>query len=87
MAIGMYSIALRCEELNICKDGVANRIKILLDKFNLPYDFQGKTREDIIDAISVDKKTIGNSINLILIEDIGKVFIHKASHEELKKFI
>ncbi len=87
VAIGMYSIALRCEELNICKDGVANRIKILLDKFNLPYDFQGKTREDIIDAISVDKKTIGNSINLILIEDIGKVFIHKASHEELKKFI
>lgn len=87
VAIGMYSIALRCEELNICKDGVANRIKILLDKFNLPYDFQGKTREDIIDAISVDKKTIGNSINLILIEDIGKVFIHKASHEELGKFI
>ncbi|WP_346896460.1 3-dehydroquinate synthase [Clostridium sp. UBA7503] len=87
VAIGMYSIALRCEELNICKDGVANRIKRLLDKFNLPYDFQGKTREDIIDAISVDKKTIGNFINLILIEDIGKVFIHKASHEELKKFI
>ncbi len=87
VAIGMYSIALRCEELNICKDGVANRIKKLLDKFNLPYDFQGKTREDIIDAISVDKKTIGNFINLILIEDIGKVFIHKASHEELKKFI
>lgn len=87
VAIGMYSIAIRCEELNICKDGVANRIKKLLDKFNLPYDFQGKTREDIIDAISVDKKTIGNFINLILIEDIGKVFIHKASHEELKKFI
>ncbi len=87
VAIGMYSIALRCEELNICKDGVANRIKSLLDKFNLPYSFQGKTRGDIIDAISVDKKTIGNFINLILIEDIGKVFIHKASHEELEKFI
>ncbi len=87
VAIGMYSIALRCEELNICKDGVANRIKSLLDKFNLPYDFQGKTREDIIDAISVDKKTIGDFINLILIEDIGKVFIHKVTHEELEKFI
>lgn len=87
VTIGMYSIALRCEELNICKGGVANRIKWLLDKFNLPYDFQGKTRGDIIDAISVDKKTIGDFINLILIEDIGKVFIHKASHEELGKFI
>ncbi len=87
VAIGMYSIALRCEELNICKDGVANRIKSLLYKFNLPYDFQVKTREDIIDAISVDKKTIGDFINLILIEDIGKVFIHKVTHEELEKFI
>ncbi len=87
VAIGMYSIALRCEELNICKDGVANRIKSLLDKFNLPYDFQVKTREDIIDAISVDKKTIGDFINLILIEDIGKVFLHKVTHEELEKFI
>jgi len=53
----------------------------------LPYDFQVKTREDIIDAISVDKKTIGDFINLILIEDIGKVFIHKVTHEELEKFI
>lgn len=87
VTIGMYSIALRCEELNICKDGVANRIKSLLYKFNLPYDFQVKTREDIIDAISVDKKTIGDFINLILIEDIGKVFIHKVTHEELEKFI
>ncbi len=82
-----YKCVSHGEAVAICKDGVANRIKWLLDKFNLPYDFQGKTRGDIIDAISVDKKTIGDFINLILIEDIGKVFIHKASHEELEKFI
>lgn len=87
VAIGMYLISLKCEELNICGVGVTSRIKKLLDKFNLPYTLQGESREDIIDAISVDKKTIGNFINLILIKDIGEVFIYKASHEELRKFI
>jgi 3-dehydroquinate synthase len=87
VAIGMYSIALKCEELNICKVGVAHRIKKLLDKFNLPYSLQGESREDIIDAISVDKKTRGNLINLILIKDVGQVFVYKANHEELEMFI
>jgi 3-dehydroquinate synthase len=87
VAIGMYSIALKCEELNICKAGVAHRIKKLLDKFNLPYSLQGESREDIIDAISVDKKTRGNLINLILIKDVGQVFVYKANHEELEMFI
>ncbi len=87
VAIGMYSIALKCEELNICKVGVAHRIKKLLDKFNLPYSLKGESRENIIDVISVDKKTRGNLINLILIKDIGQVFIYKANHEELGKFI
>lgn len=87
VAIGMYYIALRCEELYICKNGVANRIKTLLDKFNLPYNLQGESREDIIDAISVDKKTIGNFINLILIKDIGQAFINSVNDEELEKFI
>ncbi|WP_346940059.1 3-dehydroquinate synthase [uncultured Clostridium sp.] len=87
VTIGMYLISLRCEELNICRDGVSHRIKKLLDKFSLPYSFQGESREDIMDAISVDKKTRGNFINLILIKDIGEVFIYKANHEELEKFI
>jgi len=87
VAIGMYLISLRCEELNICRDGVSHRIKKLLDKFSLPYSFQGESREDILDAISVDKKTRGNFINLILIKDVGEVFIYKANREELEKFI
>lgn len=87
VAIGMHLISLKCEELNICGVGVTSRIKKLLDKFNLPYTLQGESREDIIDAISVDKKTIGNFINLILIKDIGEVFIYKASPEELERFI
>lgn len=87
VSIGMYSIAKRCEDMGFCPEGVSESIKEVLVKFNLPYSIGDIKKEDIAKAISVDKKNIGKSMNLILLKDIGESFIHKVSRDEIVNFI
>ena len=87
VSIGMYCIAKRCEDMGFCPEGVSESIKEVLIKFNLPYDIGEIEKDKIVEAIGVDKKNIGKSMNLILIKDIGESFIHKISREDIMKFI
>ena len=87
VSIGMYCIAKRCEDMGFCPEGVSESIKEVLVKFNLPYDIGEIEKDKIVEAIGVDKKNIGKSMNLILIKDIGESFIHKISREDIVNFI
>ena len=87
VSIGMYCIAKRCEDMGFCPEGVSESIKEVLIKFNLPYDIGEIEKDKIVEAIGVDKKNIGKSMNLILIKDIGESFIHKISREDIVNFI
>lgn len=54
------------------------KIKSILEKANLPTSFFGKiTSSGFIEAMSVDKKVIGGSIRLVLLNSIGSAFICK----------
>ena len=87
VSIGMYCIAKRCEDMGFCPEGISESIKEVLVKFNLPYDIGDIDKDKIVEAIGVDKKNIGKSMNLILIKDIGESFIHKISREDIVNFI
>ena len=75
----MYKITLLSEKMKITKEGTANRIKEVLEKYALPIDAEIKDENALIEAIELDKKNLNSALNLILIKDIGEVMIHKAN--------
>lgn len=77
VAMGMYAMTKLGEEIGMTKIGTSTIIKDILIKYNLPWTLPDITTEVIIETISHDKKNIGDSMNFILIETIGKSFIGK----------
>lgn len=76
VAIGMYEITKISEEKGFTKEGSAEQIKEILIKNNLPYEMD-VNMEDIIQGIELDKKNLGNDLNLILLKEIGNAEIVK----------
>lgn len=87
VSVGMHYITLNSENEGLTAEGTAKGIKELLKKFNLPYEVHDISKEDLIKALAMDKKNIGNTMNLILLKDIGESFIHKVTRDEIEKFI
>jgi 3-dehydroquinate synthase len=60
------------------------RIHHLLQKLNLPVEISGN-KQEILNALTMDKKREGNSIYFILMQGIGEVIIESIGIEELQK--
>ena len=86
IAIGM-NVALKLSEeiLGMDKD-ITLRAKALFKKFNLPYEHNYSTSE-LMEYMRRDKKARGDSVNFVLIEEIGNPVIKKIGFEELAKLI
>lgn len=87
VALGMYAITKKSEEMKITKAGTAGLIKEILNKYNLQHEIQLEDKEDILSAIALDKKSKGEFINLVLIKEIGESFLHKVLKEKIVDFI
>lgn len=75
VAIGMYQISLIAEEKGLTAPGTSERILNLLKKYGLPYEC-GLPMEDLIGAIKLDKKNLGNKLNVVLLHEIGDSYIY-----------
>lgn len=82
VAVGMVMAAKWGEKNNITPIGVADRIEKILKKYSLPTTAELE-RQELRDAVSVDKKGSSDKINLILLEKIGKALIHKTDKEQV----
>ena len=87
VALGMYAITKKSEEMKLTKEGTSNLIKEILTKYNLKYDIHLEDKESILNAISLDKKNKGEFMNIVLLNEIGKSFIHKIKKEKVSDFI
>lgn len=87
VAEGMYEITKSSERNGLTKEGTAEKIKVLLNKYGLQAESCLPINEELIESMAVDKKNRGNNINLILIKDIGESFIHKIPREEISSFL
>lgn len=61
-----------------------DRIVNLLQKLNLPVEIMGN-KQEILEALTMDKKREGNSIHFILMKGIGEVVIESIGIDELKQ--
>ena len=87
VAIGMYTITKHSEDMGLTEKGTSDSIKKVLNKYNLPYEENNIDKEKIIEAISLDKKGEGDFINLVLLNNIGEVFINKVEKSNIYKYI
>lgn len=84
VAIGMYNISLMSEAKGITEKGVAEDIKEILINYGLPYNLQIDDNDAIIDTISLDKKNIGNTLKIILLNSIGDSIIYNTTPDFFK---
>jgi 3-dehydroquinate synthase len=87
VALGMYAITVKSEEMGITESGTYKNIKEIIEKYNLEYKIELKYKEKILEAVALDKKNKGDFMNVILLSHIGEGFIHKIKREEMHKFI
>lgn len=87
VAIGMTHITRNTEKLGITDKGTENRIKEVLHKFEIPFETPLMERENVENSVLLDKKSNGKSINLVVIEKIGRGVVKKVEIDELEKYI
>ena len=86
VAIGMYHITRKSEEMGYTEKGTAERMKNLLIKYQLPFQFPNIEDTKLSKALSHDKKTRGKDIHLVLLKNIGNSFIHSIEKKHLIEF-
>ncbi|HZK01934.1 MAG TPA: 3-dehydroquinate synthase [Anaerovoracaceae bacterium] len=88
VAIGMYINALAGERAGLTASGTADLIKKLLTGYDLPYDLPPDADiRKISEAVKQDKKRRGNSLNLVVLEKIGKAFLYQMDKSGYADFI
>lgn len=82
VAVGMYMAAVISEGLSLAEKGISDRIGRLLEALELPIS-DIYPIEKIIDATVLDKKSVGKSLNMILLKDIGNAVTHATDRNYL----
>ncbi len=86
VAIGMVLIASAGEKQGITEHGTTEKIAEVCKKYGLPTTTEFTFRE-MADSAKNDKKSVGSSINLVMLSKIGTSLTKKVSFEDLEQFI
>lgn len=84
VAIGMYNIAKLTESKNLTDNIYSEKIKKVLNKYDLPYEVDIEDKDEIIKTISLDKKNMGKVLKVILVREIGNAEIYDTNVEFFK---
>ena len=75
VAIGMYQITRIAEERGLTKAGEAERIRKVLESYELPVK-AGIPLNKLTEAIRLDKKTLNNQLKVVLLHEIGDAYAY-----------
>lgn len=81
VAIGMLMIAQAGENAGLTQAGTAEKIKAMLNKMNMKTADTHSVQE-IVNAMSADKKRTTTGIKLVMLKSIGESFIYPVTMEE-----
>ncbi len=86
VSVGMVMITAASEKAGLTAQGTTEKLKLFLEKFKLP------TKTDIpleklCEICANDKKSRGNSINLVLLSSIGHGFVKSVKWDQLYDFL
>ncbi|MCZ6874597.1 MAG: 3-dehydroquinate synthase [bacterium] len=78
VAIGMALVASLSERLGYCHAEARQRLVELLRALHLPVTYDGIASEQLLDAMSHDKKAVQGTARFVLMQDIGSVVFNQA---------
>lgn len=84
VGIGMLMISAIGEKAGLTEKGTADRIKAVLEKYNMKTS-DNHSAESIIEAMQSDKKRTLNGINFVMLKSIGNSFIYPVENEKINK--
>ena len=87
VALGMLKITEKSEEMGLTGTKSSERIKDLLERYDLPVEYPEMDREKAESILSKDKKSGSESIDLILLRKIGEAYIYKSEMSLCKDFL
>ena len=86
VAIGMAIVTRAAAKFGFCPPPICEKIQSTIQKFQLPISTQMDGQIIYNNALS-DKKRSGDTVNLIVPQNIGKCMIHKVTLADMKAFI
>lgn len=75
VAIGMYQITRMAEEKALTKPGQAERIRKVLEAYQLPVS-AGVPMGELTEAMKLDKKNLDNKLKIVLLHEIGDAYAY-----------
>ncbi len=85
VAIGMCAVTKWSEKEGLTKEGTYEYIKTLCEKYGLPTF--AEEMDKMTEALRHDKKRSGNSINLVLVKEMGESFLKKMNIEDIDAIV
>ena len=76
VALGMHLMTRLTEQKGMTAPGTADRLDALLRQLDMPMQLPDLSEEVIISAMFMDKKFSGQVLRVIVLNEIGKCFIH-----------
>ena len=76
VALGMHLMTRLSEDKGLTAPGTADRLDALLRALDMPMALPALKKEDVISAMLMDKKFSGRVLRAIVLNKIGKCFIH-----------
>lgn len=86
VGIGMVWMSRAGESLGLTAPGTAKEISRVLTQYGLPVN-DSAPAEQLAEAASMDKKGMGETLNLILLKEIGSSFVHPIPKSNLLSII
>lgn len=86
VAIGMVRLTRNTEKMGITQPGTADRIRHLLEKYNIPTE-DPISDQYILEGITMDKKKRGNQMTLVIVPEIGKSLLKKVDFADLRPYV
>ena len=75
VSVGMMGAIRIAREMGMASAALEERQRNLLERFELPIHASEVVLEDVLRAISLDKKTVDGSVRFVLLEDTGKAVV------------
>jgi 3-dehydroquinate synthetase len=83
VSIGMMGAARMALEMGILSGEVVTRQQRLLERFNLPIVAKGVNVDDILQAMTLDKKNQSGGNRFVMLEDVGRAVVRSDVPREL----
>ena len=84
VGVGMVMISEAGERVGLTEQGTADRIRKVLEKYNMKTEVENSVT-DIIGAMYHDKKRTGSGIKFIMLHSLGDSFINPVENDKVKE--